>query len=37
VLANSNNLGLARKVRALGPAAIAAATQLSMGFNGTLA
>jgi len=37
VLANSTNLGLAPKVRALGPAAIAAATQLSAGFNGALA
>lgn len=37
VLLNSTNLGLTPKVQALGPAAIAAATQLSAAFNGGLA
>lgn len=37
VLINSTNLGLTPDVRALGPAAVAAATQLAAGFNGALA
>ncbi|UCG98185.1 MAG: SGNH/GDSL hydrolase family protein, partial [Burkholderiales bacterium] len=37
VLANSTNLGLTPQVQALGPAAIAVATQLSAGFNGAVA
>jgi outer membrane lipase/esterase len=37
VLINSTNLGITPQVKALGPAAVAAATQLSATFNGALA